>query len=266
MKVVLLLEYHGTAYCGWQRQDNGLSIQEVLETALATYLRSQSRKQALQTLPALPSTTACGRTDAGVHAKGQVVSFTWPENLQLDAYHMQGALNGLTPRDIAILSVDKKPDDFDARFSPSIKCYQYRIFNRLTPPTNPAYPAWHVPSKLDWAKMQKVCSAFLGTHDFSAFRASDANQKSSVRKIDCAELSRISANEFCFTVVGQGFLKQMVRIMVGTLVDVGTGAMSTQAAIALLDSGQRKGAGKTAPSRGLTLEWVRYTEQWERCE
>ncbi|MCL4127100.1 UNVERIFIED_CONTAM: hypothetical protein GTU68_005013, partial [Idotea baltica] len=203
--------------------------------------------------------TPSGRTDAGVHAKGQVVSFDWPVAVPLDCYALKGALNGITPRQIAILEVYPVAPEFHARFSARRKCYEYRILNRLAPHTNLQYPAWHVPSRLDWKTMQAIACLYRGTHDFDAFKASDANQKTSVRTIYVSELTKVADNEIVYTVIGGGFLKQMVRIMVGTMVDAGMGLLSIENVSQLLENNsQRKMAGKTAPGRGLTLNWVSY--------
>ena len=258
MKVALTLEYDGTDFSGWQRQPHVRSIQQCLEQALRTYIQSICKKSGIDT-PQMPKITASGRTDAGVHARAQVVSLVWPQLVPLDCYVLKGALNGLTPKQIAVLDVRPVADDFDARFSAKSKCYEYRIVNRLAPPTNPRYPAWHVPSRLNWNSMKQVAELYCGQHDFDAFRASDASQKTSRRTIYVSQLTRVSNDEILYTVVGSGFLKQMVRIMVGTLVDVGIGTIEVCDVEALL-TGQasRQHAGKTAPGVGLTLNWVKY--------
>lgn len=257
MKVVLELEYDGSKFSGWQRQLNARSVEEVLSDALRTYLQASCRKQGIDPCE-VPPLRASGRTDAGVHAAGQVVSFRWPEQVALEERRLFAALNGITPRELAILRVSRAADSFDARFSAISKCYQYRIFNRPSPPANSSYPAWHIPQRLRWLEMRQAAEAYLGTHDFSAFCARDGSHKTTTRQIFSSELTRVNRDELVYTVVGSGFLKQMVRIMVGTLAEVGLARLEPSHVVELLRSAQRVEAGRTAPPQGLSLQWVRY--------
>lgn len=200
-----------------------------------------------------------GRTDSGVHAVGQVVSFEWPDNVPLDLYRLPVAINGLTARGLSVLKAEAPGDNFDARLSPHIKCYSYRLLTRHAHAGYATQRVWNIGPDVDLPAMIAAAQLFVGQHDFSAFRAADCQALSTQRKIIGSELSRISADELVYQIVGYGFLKHMVRIIVGTLVDVGKGRLSVDTVRELLDSGRRPDSGQTAPPEGLCLEWVRYS-------
>ncbi len=240
----LTLEYDGGAFCGWQLQPNGVSVQGVLEEALRS-LHSGDVVKA----------QASGRTDAGVHARGQVVSFRTERELVQTSY--ERGLNTLLPRGIAVRHVERAPDGFDARRWARGKRYVYRILqSRFRSPLREGR-VWQVHRTLDVQAMRDAARCLLGTHDFSAFRASDCDARSAVRELSRVDVENIG-DEVVITVEGTAFLKHMVRNIVGTLVDVGHGKRASNELDALLASRDRTQAGRTAPAEGLCLEEVFY--------
>jgi tRNA pseudouridine38-40 synthase len=240
----LLLEYDGTAYHGWQRQKNALTIQEVLETALAKLTGEAVRVH------------GSGRTDAGVHARGQVANFNTSGHIPLKAFY--AGLNSLLPRDLAVLEAAEAPLDFHARKSARAKIYEYRILNRRKPsPLNRRY-AWVVREVLDVEAMAEAAAMLLGEHDFSAFRASGGAPGHAVRVVSAAALHQEEAGRLRFSITANGFLRGMVRSLVGTMVEIGLGKRPPGDLAGLLKSGDRAGAGATAPAQGLFLVEVIY--------
>jgi tRNA pseudouridine38-40 synthase len=242
--IKLTLEYNGSGFSGWQEQPGLRTIQGELHRVLKTILRE----------PAL-ELTASGRTDSGVHALGQVVSFKTfadPEIFEKIPYGVTSLLRG----EVSVLGMQLMPPDFNARFSKHLKQYSYRIFRRRAAPILEKDFVWHVPKTLDLTRMQEATLEVLGQHDFTSLRSSDCVANNPIRTVDHAELVE-SGNEIVFRIVARGFLKQMVRNIVGTIVGIGTGkiALSMKDVIAAKD---RAKAGMTAPARGLTLDWVRY--------
>lgn len=239
----LLLEYDGTAYHGWQLQANQRTLQQVLETALATALRHPARIY------------AAGRTDAGVHALGQVATFRTDRGL--DPHELRASLNALTPPDIAVREVVAVADSFDARRDATARIYEYRIWNQ---PWRSAFWhrfTWHVPRALDVPAMRTAAAVLAGEHDFSAFRASDCESKSRIRRVTHSGLTE--AESLCtYRIQGNAFLKHMVRAIVGTLVAVGSGELPPEAMADILASRDRRRAGATAPPQGLVLVAVCY--------
>jgi tRNA pseudouridine38-40 synthase len=242
-KIKLIIEYDGTNYVGWQRQPNGLSIQQVLEESLARLLGAPA------------SLRGSGRTDAGVHARGMVAAFTTERRMPLSAF--SDGMNSLLPPDIAIRDACEMPLDFDPRFDAKGKLYRYTISRakRRTPLTR--HYAWHFGNKLDLDMMRHAARHFIGEHDFAAFRASGCAAKTTVRRINSLDI-RYDGEFITIDVIGTGFLRNMVRIMVGTLVAVGEGKLAPDAVRGLLTSGARGEAGMTAPPHGLTLMEVFY--------
>jgi tRNA pseudouridine38-40 synthase len=240
----LLLEYDGTAYHGWQRQKNALTIQEVVETALAR-LTGEPVK-----------VLGSGRTDAGVHAWGQVANFKTSSHIPLKAF--SAGLNSLLPRDIAVLDAAEAPPDFHARKSARIKTYEYRILNRTAPsPLNRRY-AWVVRYLLNVAAMAQAAAVLPGEHDFSAFRASGGTPGSAVRQVQAAAWRQGEGGRLRFSITANGFLRGMVRSLVGTMVEIGQGKRPPADLLDLLRSGDRRLAGPTAPAQGLFLVEVVY--------
>ena len=245
-RLKLTVEYDGTHYVGWQVQPNGVSIQARLLDAVERLLGERVPVE------------AAGRTDAGVHATGQVVCFSTPRELPLKAYWM--GLNGLLPPDIAIVRAEQVPDDFDPRRWSRGKRYRYRLSN--APSRSPLRRAthWEVFAPLDVEALRRGAVHLLGRHDFSAFRASDCQAAHAVREVRRVAVEGQSRGELSVTVEGTAFLKHMVRNLVGTLVEVGKGRRPPEWVAEVLAARDRKRAGPTAPARGLVLEEVFYGE------
>ena len=239
-----VLSYDGTDFCGWQRQPDERTVQGVLEEALFKLTRKKI------------TVDGAGRTDAGVHALGQVAHFNTESRMDSGAF--QRALNSLLPGDIVIRRAEEVQPDFHARKNVTSKIYEYRILNRTTPPAVDRQYLWHVPQKLDLDDMKRATHSLVGEHDFSAFRSVGSSTHSSVRNILRAGWKRGKGGLLRFEIEASGFLKQMVRAIVGTLVEVGRGKVSAQEFKRILDSKDRKEAGPTAPAQGLFLKEVRY--------
>jgi tRNA pseudouridine38-40 synthase len=243
MRFKLVVAYDGTAYHGWQLQANGVTLQAVLEGALLRVFGTQIR------------VFAAGRTDAGVHAAGQVVTFD--AESKITARVVQRALEALTPRDVSVLSAELVADDFDVRRHATSRCYEYRIWNaRVRSPFWRTY-AWHVKPKLDIAAMQQAAAALLGVHDFSAFRAAGCDALQPMRRVLRSEL-RQKNEMLIYEIEANSFLRHMVRNIVGTLVQVGCRQRPPADVEALLAQRDRNLAGPTAPAHGLCLTAVRY--------
>jgi tRNA pseudouridine38-40 synthase len=242
--VKLILEYDGTRYVGWQLQPNGPSIQGEVERALAT-LHGGARR-----------VTGAGRTDAGVHALGQVCSFEEAAPLPLDAY-LKG-MNGLLPEDIAVRVASIEADGFDARRKAKGKRYHYRIVNGRTRAPLSRLTAWQIFRPLDVAAMIAACPPLIGRHDFGAFRAADCEAEHAIREVRRLEVAGAPGGEIGVVIEATAFLKHMVRNIVGTLVEMGHGKRNPAAMAELLASRDRTLAGATAPAHGLCLEEVFY--------
>jgi tRNA pseudouridine38-40 synthase len=243
--VFLTIAYDGTNYSGWQVQPNGLAVQQVVEEALEQLLKERVQVR------------SSGRTDAGVHARAMAASFSTSQSLPLQAF-VEGT-NRFLPPDIAIQSARLVPDGFKPITMAHAKQYRYTIINSsLRSPLDRLY-SWQVREPLDLAAMAEAASRFVGSHNFAAFRASNCVAKTTVRRIDSVEISRYDSR-ITIDVIGGGFLKNMVRVMVGTLVDVGKGRFTPADIDRLLQRGDRKEAGSTAPACGLCLMQVVYPD------
>jgi len=241
MQILLTIAYDGTDYAGWQRQANAVAVQEVLELALAQLYGLEIK------------TAAAGRTDAGVHALGQRVVFTAENLIPLEKLPM--VLAKFLPKDISALKAELVPDDFNPRFHAKKKTYVYKIHNAFNPFVN-RYSAF-VPHSLDLAVMQQAACHFIGEHDFAAFCATGGSAKTTVREIYNCSVNK-GPDLVEITVTGNGFLYNMVRIIAGTLLYVGSGKIKPSAIPEIINSRDRKQAGKTAPAHGLTLLEVVY--------
>ena len=242
-RVRLTLEYDGTDFVGWQRQPNGRSVQAVLENALA------------ELLGAPITAAAAGRTDAGVHALGQVVAFDAPRALPAKAY-VRG-LSSLLPEDLAVVSADEVPDGFDPRRWATGKRYRYLISRRPGRAPLLRRTHWEVFSPLDVGAMLAAGPALLGTHDFTSFRAADCeapHPRRTLRELGLHEEGQVLRIE----VEGTAFLRHMVRNIVGSLVEVGRGKRPAGWVAEVLAAKDRTLAGPTAPAHGLTLVEVTY--------
>ncbi len=240
----LLLEYDGTRYHGWQRQKNAVSIQEVLEEAL-TRLTGEGVRL-----------IGSGRTDAGVHALGQVANFHSGGALPLKAF--EAGVNSMLPWDIVVLEAREVPPEFHARKSALSKTYEYRILNRPRRSPLHHYFSWWISGKLDLKAMAAAAALLPGEHDFSAFRASGSGSLNPVRRIAAARWRTHPGGWVIFTITGNGFLRGMVRSLVGTLVAVGQGKAAPDLLGDLLRNQGRHLAGPNAPPQGLFLVEVVY--------
>lgn len=235
--------YEGTRYRGWQRLSNtDNTIQEKLEKTLSRILGEQIE------------VSASGRTDAGTHALGQVVSFHCNSTMPCEEIFSQ--LRRYLPEDIGIYSCQEVPDRFHARLNAKAKTYRYRVWNSDTPCVFERRYVYVCPEKLDVAAMRRGAALFLGEHDFSAFCANRNFKKSTVRRIDSLCVEEVG-DEIRFVVTGNGFLYNMVRIIVGTLLEVGSGARDAES-IPDLFGQKRESAGVLVPAKGLCLMEVFY--------
>jgi len=245
MQLRLTVEYEGTAYRGWQLQPDGPTVQAVLEQALSTALRERVRVR------------GAGRTDAGVHACGQIAA-VWVREVPADLERLQKSLNALTPDDVAVRDITVVDDAFDPRRHARSRVYEYRIWNVAAPSPFWRRHAWHVPSQLDVAAMDEAARVLEGEHDFASFRAADAEPvRSTVRRVLESSL-RVDGRLLVYRVEATAFLKHMVRNVVGTLVEVGRGERVAGTFRELLAVRDRTRAGATAPAHGLVLVNVRY--------
>lgn len=257
MRFRAVISYFGKEYVGWQRQLNGPSVQEALERALS------------ETFGAPTQATASGRTDAGVHAEGQVVHFD--ADTAIPPEKIPFAVNTRLPDDISMLSCEPVSEDFNARFSAKRKTYRYDIYvSRHRRPVLEQTHA-HVVTPLSLTVMRACADAIEGEHDFKGFEASGSAVKSTVRTVYSIELKAegaaedgtLSEGRLSVYVTGNGFLYNMVRIIAGTLVYAGQGKLSVEDVERVLETGDRTLAGKTLPPHGLTLVSVGYGE--EKC-
>jgi tRNA pseudouridine38-40 synthase len=242
--VKLVLEYDGTRYVGWQVQPNGPSIQAEVERALAALHKAPRR------------VTAAGRTDAGVHARGQVVSFPEDRPLPLSAY-VRG-MNALLADDVAVRAASIEPDGFDARRSARGKRYRYAIENLPTRAPLSRLRAWQLFGALDVAAMRDAARHLVGRHDFASFQAADCAADHAVREVRRLDVVGAAGERIDVAVEATAFVKHMVRNLVGTLVEVGQGKRVADSMPALLAAADRTLAGRTAPPHGLYLEEVFY--------
>ncbi len=242
----LVVAYEGTAYHGWQLQPNGVTVQRVIEEAVATVIGPHR-------------VVAAGRTDAGVHALGQVVSLR--TGTAIPAAELHRALNALLPADVAVLSVEPVPNEFDPRKDAVGKLYRYRLHDAPVRPVLERNHVWHV-WNVDWEKVAAAAAPLVGTHDFSSFQDSQCTAKRPVRTIRRIDVVRQPppSREVWIEVDGDGFLKHMVRNVVGSLVQVGRGAKPVGWIAEVLAVRDRTRAGPMAPAHGLTLVRVDYDD------
>jgi len=239
----LVLEYDGFDYCGWQVQQDAPSIQGVIEEALAKILGEPVRVH------------GAGRTDAKVHALGQVASFRCASNIP--AVALQRGLNSLLPRDVVVHDAEDVAADFHARFSALGKIYAYRLLNRpVRAPLRLRY-AWHLPHVLDVPAMAVAGTFLHGTHDFASFQATGSEVNTTERTLTALTITS-EGDEVVLSCTANGFLRHMVRNIVGTLVEVGRGARKPTDIKGILEGRDRRLAGATAPPQGLYLVQVLY--------
>jgi tRNA pseudouridine38-40 synthase len=240
----LILEYDGAPFVGWQRQTNGLSVQEVIETALEALCGERVRIR------------GAGRTDTGVHATGQVAHADLAKDWRADV--LRDGLNAhMRPQPVAILAAERVPDTFDARFSAIRRHYLYRIVNRRAPLTVERGHVWLVKRKLDTGAMQEAALILLGCHDFSTFRASQCQAESPVRTMERLDVTR-KGEDIHIMASARSFLHSQVRSIVGSLEHVGSGKWNVADMRAALDARDRRRCGMVAPPEGLYLAAVDY--------
>lgn len=243
--VMATLEYDGGRFCGWERQKNGLGIQEVVESAIESITREKT------------TVNGSGRTDAGVHATGQVANFTLQNPIAMDELHR--GLNAMLPDDVSVKSIREVPLYFHARFSARSKHYRYTVLNsRIRTPLQ-RHICHQVRGPLDLNRMKNAAVHLVGRHDFTSFCREPELVSSCVREIQSLQ---VTADDtfFYFDVHGDGFLYNMVRIVVGTLLQVGLGRIEGDSLPIILDAKKRSHAGPTAPACGLSLVGVSYGE------
>lgn len=240
--IKLTIQYNGENYCGWQKQNDSLGIQGTIEQAIKEITKEDIK------------INGSGRTDAGVHALGQVANFNTDCKIPVDK--IPNALNSKLPEDIAIINAEEKELGFHSRHCAKRKRYRYMIYN--SPYRSPIYDkiSYFVKYDLDFEKMKEEAQSWIGTHDFKGFMSSGSSVVNTVRTIYDIEISK-QENLITIEVEGNGFLYNMVRILVGTLVDIGRGRIDTDM-LSIIRSKTRSMAGHTAPAHGLFLKKVDY--------
>ena len=239
----ITIEYDGSDFVGWQRQDNGLSIQQLIEESIQKLTNKTT------------TIIGAGRTDAGVHAKGQVASFELENFIDTDTIR-DGLNHHLRPHPVAILSTEKTDTDFNARFSAKLRWYEYKVISRRPPLTLQSNRVWCVHKTININKVIEQSQFFLGKHDLSAFRSINCQSKSAIKSINSFNVKK-NEQEINFIISAKSFLHSQVRIMVGTLVDIGIGKISKSIS-EIIALKKREYAGVTAPPHGLYLTKVEY--------
>lgn len=242
--IKLIIEYDGTNYCGWQRQPNGETIQEIIENSLKKITGHDI------------SLTASGRTDAGVHAVEQVANFRTES--KIPAYKIALALNSILPKDISVVNTKDVDENFHAQYDALRKTYVYKILNRRFRSSINFNRVWHVPDKLNIKSMNLAARSLKGKHDFRVFSKTGSSVKTTTREIFDAGFIDVSNEILEFHITSNGFLKGMVRLIVGTLINVGREKLSLNDFKLILKSGVKNKFVKSAPPQGLYLAKVEY--------
>ena len=252
MKIRLLLAYKGTHFFGWQKQSRHRTVQGEIEKTLSQLFKKKI------------NLVGSGRTDTGVHALGQTAHFELDE-IDLKNIVLKKALNSLLPKDISVLDCWKAPLDFHARFNAKKKSYLYFIFTGDSPPVLFRDLVWWKKEDLDLKKLQKMSQLVLGTQDFKSFQSSGSEVKSTVRTIYQSRWTQISPSFYCYQVTGSGFLKQMVRNLMGTYIDLLKEQRGEQELRRILKALDRRQALNTAPGQGLYLKKVFYSQTLDKA-
>ncbi len=242
--IKITLEYDGSSFYGFQKQPKHLTIQEAFEKSLSKLLNKKTKIQA-----------ASGRTDTGVHAEGQVVNFHTDSKIAVKK--IQKGLNALLPKEIAVIDAKVVADKFHSRYSAKSKVYEYKIWNSEVRSPLLSKTIWHFPTPINISKVKQGIKLFKGRHDFKAFSGSGGSQKTSVRTLKRFTVKK-EGEMLIIRVEADGFLYHMVRNLVGTLMDLGTGKMTLPELRIALKSKDRRNAGRTAPAQGLRLVSVKY--------
>ena len=247
-RLALITEFDGTLFAGFQSQKNGRAVQDVLETALATLFKEDIRL------------TGCSRTDAGVHARCHLNHADVPFVIPEDKFPL--AMNAILPDDVAVKRAFYVRDDFSARFDINGKRYVYRIYSAHNPSPLHARYSYFCPNELDMEAMKTAASFFAGEHDFEAFCAVGGSQKTYVRRLTSVEVRKSNGCDEMIEieVKGEAFLYNMVRIIAGTILEAGMGRIPADSVGEIIESRERKRAGRTLPACGLTLEEVLFDE------
>ncbi len=245
MRIKLIVAYDGTNYNGYQSQVNGVAVQDVLEKAIADLFGQEIR------------TLGASRTDTGVHAEGNVAVFDVES--KIEPSRIAFALNARLPQDIRILDSARVPDDFHPRFQRTIKTYQYHVLNRKFPDPLSRNTEMHYYYDLNEKAMNEAAQMLIGEHDFASFAASGYSSKTTVREIYDAGVERLG-DRVTFTITGNGFLYNMVRIIAGTLLEIGAGKYGPERMRNILEARNRKAAGPTAIAKGLVLVKIEYPD------
>ncbi len=240
-----VVEYKGSNYCGWQIQPNGVSVQEKIEQALFSLFGTHVR------------IAGSGRTDAGVHARGQVFSFDAPN--RYPPCSVRNALNANLPVDIAVLEIIEVAADFHARYTAKRKEYSYAIYSADVRPVLTNDFVWFYPHQLTLDTMAEVASAFVGRRDYRAFTTEAGRMENCVRTIEYATVTKIQ-EVFAIRVCADGFLYNLVRAIAGCVAEAGRGKFDAKRVQYFLSSGERELLPPLAPAKGLTLEWVEYAD------
>lgn len=245
-RIKLTVAYDGTDYCGWQIQPNGITVEEVLNRALSRLTGEKIR------------VIGASRTDAGVHARGSVAVFDTASTVPPERFAY--AVNPLLPEDIVVVGAEEVPQDWHPRYQNSVKTYEYHILNREMPDPLRRRESWHVSFPLDLDSMREAAAYLRGEHDFRSFCSIHTGVKTTVRTIYTLDIDR-SGNLITIRISGNGFLYNMVRIIAGTLVEVGRGFRTPENVRDILNAEEREKAGATAPPQGLVLVSIAYPER-----
>jgi tRNA pseudouridine38-40 synthase len=241
--IQVFVEYDGTAYCGWQKQINGISIQEKLMESIYAVTKEMAK------------ITGSGRTDAGVHAWEQSANFYTESKIPVNRIPL--ALNSHLPKDIRIVGAAEKDEAFHSRYHAKGKVYEYIVLNRPYASALDRNRSWHVREKLDIDKIEKAMTFFIGAYDFTTFSSVKSQVRDKVRNVTGFEVTR-DGFALCFRIEGDGFLYNMVRIIIGTLIEVGRGRIDAERIPDMIKGKNRALSGPTAPPQGLYLKKVIY--------
>ena len=241
--IKIIIEYDGTNYSGWERQPNGVTIQETIENAIKKVTDEETRVQ------------GSGRTDAGVHARGQVANFRTASTIP--AGKLLLAINAHLPNDIVVKKIEEVPENFHAQFNAKSKTYRYTVLNSRTGAALDRRQVYVFKAPLDERRMAEAAQCLIGEHDFRSFTTEARTKTNTVRTITDLRIER-HGERITFTIEASGFLYNMVRAIVGTLLDIGRGKLEVSHMRAILDARDRAKAGPTAPAKGLCLLQVKY--------